>query len=168
MTDLVLISYPDEAAGFAARTELVKMQKEYLIDMEDAVVVTKAADGKIQLHQSVNLAGIGAVSGGMWGALIGLLFLSPLLGAAVGAGAGALSGKLTDLGIDDNFLKEAGSSLKPGGSILGILIRKMTTDKVLEGLKSLPVKGKVIQTSLSDNVETELKAAIEAPAAAAS
>ena len=62
------------------------MQKEYLIDMGDFVVVTKDDKGKVKLHQAKNLTALGAVSGGLWGTLIGLIFLNPLLGAAVGAG----------------------------------------------------------------------------------
>ncbi len=101
MSDLVAIVFQDEATAFEMRAELVKMQKEYLIEMEDAVVVTKEADGKTKLHQAVNLTAAGAVGGGFWGMLIGLLFLNPLLGAAAGAASGALAGRLSDIGIDD-------------------------------------------------------------------
>jgi uncharacterized membrane protein len=83
------------------RAALAKLQKEYLIDMEDVVVVTKDDKDKVKLHQAVNLTATGAVGGTFWGSLIGLIFLNPLLGAAVGAGAGAVSGKLSDIGISD-------------------------------------------------------------------
>ena len=106
MGQLVVIEFPEEHTAFAVRAELSKMQKEYLIKMEDVVVVTKDEKGKVKLHQAVNLTMAGAVGGSFWGMLIGLLFLNPLLGAAVGAGAGALRGKVTDLGIDDTFMKE--------------------------------------------------------------
>jgi uncharacterized membrane protein len=145
--------------------KLVKLQKDYLLEMEDAVVVTKSAEGKVALHQAVNLTAAGAAGGGMWGALIGLLFLNPLLGAAVGAGAGALSGKLTDIGINDGFLKEVGSTLTPGGAAVGVLVRKVTGDKVLDRLGEFRAKGRVIQTSLSKEQEDMLKSAFEAPSA---
>ena len=48
--------------------------------------VTKDDKGKVKLHQAKNLTALGAVSGGLWGTLIGLIFLNPLLGAAVCAG----------------------------------------------------------------------------------
>ena len=83
----------------------------------------------------------GAIGGGIWGTLIGLLFLNPLVGAAVGAGAGALAGKFSDIGIDDEFLRDVGHSLDKGGAAVGVLVRKMTPDKVLEGLERLPRKG---------------------------
>jgi hypothetical protein len=94
------------------RAELAKLQKEYLIDMEDVVVVTKDDAGKVKLHQAVSLTAMGAVGGGFWGMLIGMLFLNPLLGAAVGAGAGALSGKLSDIGVNDEFMKELAKQLQ--------------------------------------------------------
>jgi uncharacterized membrane protein len=160
MSDLIVVGFDDEATAFELRTALVKLQKEYLIEMEDVVVVTKSAEGKVALHQAMNLTAAGAVGGGMWGALIGLLFLNPLLGAAAGAGAGALSGKLTDIGIDDNFLKQVGSSLKDGGAAVAVLVRKVTADKVLAQLDEFRNKGHIIQTSLSKEQEDRLKAAL--------
>ncbi|HPY41832.1 MAG TPA: DUF1269 domain-containing protein, partial [Thiolinea sp.] len=85
MSTLVAIAFDNEKTAFDMREKLVSMQKEYLIEMEDAVVVTKSTEGKIKLHQAVNLTATGAVGGTFWGMLIGMLFLSPLLGAAVGA-----------------------------------------------------------------------------------
>ena len=93
MSNLVVIGFDDEASAFALRAELAKMQKEYLIKMEDVVVVTKNEKDKVKLHQAVNLTAAGAAGGGFWGMLIGMIFLNPLLGTAVGAGASALSGK---------------------------------------------------------------------------
>jgi len=42
-----------------------------------------------------------------------IIFLNPLLGFAVGAGAGAVSGALTDVGINDKFMKELSAGLTP-------------------------------------------------------
>jgi uncharacterized membrane protein len=101
------------------------------------------------------------VGGGFWGTLIGLIFLNPLLGAAVGAGAGALSGMLSDIGISDKQIKEIAESFKPGNSALFVLVRRATTDKVLEGLKEFAGKGRILQTSLSKDTEESLRAALE-------
>jgi uncharacterized membrane protein len=141
------------------RAALAKLQKEYLIEMEDVVVVTKNDKGKVKLHQAVNLTAAGAVGGAFWGMLIGMIFLNPLVGAAVGAGAGAMSGKLRDIGISDNFMKELAETLRNDTSALFVLVRKVTPDKVLEGLKGF--KGKVIQTSLSKDREEELREVLE-------
>lgn len=160
MSDLIVIAFDDETTGFEMRAELVKLQKDYLIEMEDAVVVTREGEDDIKLHQALNLTAAGAVGGGFWGSLIGLLFLNPLLGAAVGAGAGALAGRFTDIGINDDFMREVGRSLQPGGSAVFVLIRKMTGDKVLERLESFHRKGRVLQTSLSNADEEKLRNAL--------
>ncbi len=115
MSDLVVVAFPDEATAFEVKAQLVRLQKEYLIEMEDVVVVTRDEAGAVHLHQAVNLTRAGALGGTFWGALVGLLFLSPVIGAAVGAGAGALAGRATDIGIDDGFLKNVGASLDKGG-----------------------------------------------------
>ena len=159
MSDLVVIGFEDEHTAFEMRAALAKLQKEYLIDMEDVVVVTKDEKGKVKLHQAVNLTAAGAVGGTFWGMLIGLIFLNPLLGAAMGAGAGAISGKLSDIGIDDKFMKELGETITSGSSALFILVRKATPDKVLAELKGF--KGKVIKTSLSADREAKLREVLE-------
>lgn len=161
MSELLVIAFDDEATGFELRSELVKMQKEYLIELEDAVVVTRPEPEKIQLHQAVNLTAAGAVGGGFWGTLVGLLFLNPLVGAAVGAASGAIAGRLTDIGINDDFMRELGRSIPPGGSAVFILVRKMTADKVLERLKGFKMRGRILQTSLPEEQEARLREAFE-------
>jgi uncharacterized membrane protein len=161
MSNLVAVVFDDEATAFEMRAALVKMQKEYLIEIEDAVVVTRDQKGKTKLDQAVNLTTAGAVGGGFWGMLIGLIFLNPLLGAAIGAGAGALSGKLNDIGLNDKMMKDIGQAFKPGTSGLFVLVRRATVDKVLEGLKQFAGKGKVFQTSLNKDDEAALREAIE-------
>ncbi|MCK5697763.1 MAG: DUF1269 domain-containing protein [Gammaproteobacteria bacterium] len=160
MSDLVVIGFDDEHKAFELRAELSKLQKEYLIEMEDVVVVTKNDKGKVQLHQAVNLTAAGAVSGSFWGLLIGMIFLNPLLGAAVGAGAGAISGKLTDIGINDDFMKEFSETFKPNTSAIFILVRKSTPDKLLAELKDF--RGKVLKTSLSADREDAIRKVLEA------
>ena len=160
MSTLVVISYKEAAKAEEIRLKLLQMQKDYLLDLEDAVVAVKDANGKVRLHQAVNLTAAGAVSGGFWGTLIGMMFLNPLLGLAVGASAGAASGALTDVGINDQFMKDLAANMQPGNSILFVLVRKSTPDKVLEELKG--TGGTILQTSLSHDDEAKLQAALSA------
>lgn len=162
MSTLVVIGYEDQFKAEETRLKLWKLQKDYLIDLEDAVVAIKDEKGKVKLHQAVNLTKAGAVSGGFWGSLVGLMFLNPLLGLAVGATAGAVSGALTDVGINDGFMKELSEALSPGSSALFVLCRKATPDKVLEELKG--TGGKILKTSLSHDDEAKLQAALSAAA----
>jgi len=163
MSTLIAIVFHDESTAFEMRAALAKMQGQYLLEMDDAVVVTRDVKGKIKLHQAVSLTAAGAATGAFWGMLIGLLFFNPVLGLAVGAGAGALSGKLTDLGVDNTMAKQLGDELTPGSSALIVLLRKVTADKVLDGLKQFAGKGRVFQTSLSKDDETSLREVLETP-----
>ncbi|MEN9215412.1 MAG: DUF1269 domain-containing protein, partial [Gloeomargarita sp. DG_1_6_bins_138] len=132
MSELIAIAYDDMFKAEEVRLTLAKLQKEHLIELGDAAVVVKDTEGKVQLKQAVNLTGMGAVSGGFWGMLIGTLFFMPLAGLAVGAATGAISGALTDIGVNDDFMRELAETMSPGTSALFILVRKFTPDKVLE------------------------------------
>ena len=160
MADLIVIAYDDIHKAEEVRLKLLKMQGEFLIDMEDAVVAFRDEKGKVRLNQIQNLTASGAVSGGFWGTLIGIIFLNPLLGMAAGAGAGAISGALTDVGINNNFMKEIASGFQNGTSALFVLVRKVTPDKVLAELQGSG--GKILQTSLTHEKEEKLQAALSA------
>lgn len=160
MSELIVIAFDDEATGFELRAELVRMQRDYLIEMEDAVVVTRPSEDDITLHQAVNLTAAGALGGGFWGTLVGLVFLNPLIGAAVGAASGALAGRLTDVGINDDFMRDTARALPPGGSAVFVLLRKMTADKMLNRLQAFHHRGRVLQTSLSQQDEDRLRDAL--------
>src|SRR5258708_19194112 len=135
MSDLVAIVYSTEAKAEEMRAKLFSLQKEYLIEIGDAVIAVKQDDGKVKLNQLLNTTAAGALSGGFWGTLVGMIFLMPFLGAALGAASGALGGALTDYGIDDNFMKELAASLQPGDAALFVAIKKMTDDKVREAIR---------------------------------
>jgi uncharacterized membrane protein len=160
MVTLVVIDYESELKAEEVRLALLKMQKEYLVDLADAVVVVRDAKGKVKLRQLYNLTAAGAVSGGFWGALIGVLFLNPLFGMAVGAAAGAVSGSLRDVGINDDFMKELGATLKPGTAALCVLVHQMTPDKVVDELQKFG--GTLIKTNLSHENEVKLREALAA------
>jgi uncharacterized membrane protein len=121
MSDLVVIAFPTEAKAEEVRQKLLAMQKEYLLELGDAVVAVKDEKGNIKLNQMINTTAAGAVGGAFWGTLIGLIFLMPLAGAALGAASGAVSGALTDLGISDKFMKETAAAIQPGTAALFVL-----------------------------------------------
>jgi uncharacterized membrane protein len=158
MSDLVVIAFPSEERAEEVRHKLLEMQQSYLIELGDAVIAVKHADGKVTLNQLMNTTASGALSGGFWGLLIGALFLVPVVGAAIGAGAGALSGAMSDVGINDDFMKEVAAAIQPGSAALFLLINKMTTDKVLEDLHG--VGGTVLRTSFDRTKEQALRDAL--------
>jgi uncharacterized membrane protein len=162
MSTLVAVVFNDQTTAFEMRTALLRMQKEHLIEMEDSVVVTRNEKGKTKLDQMTSLTSAGAIGGGFWGMLIGLVILNPLLGAALGATAGAVSGKFADIGLSNQMMKDVAASFKPGSSALFVLVRRATPDKVLEGLKEFAGRGKVFQTSLNKDDEGALREVLEA------
>ena len=158
MSDLVVIAFPTEAKAEEVRQKLLVMQKEYLIELDDAVIAVKDSNGNIKLNQMINTTAAGAVTGAFWGSLIGLIFLMPLAGAALGAASGTLSGYLTGLGINDKWIKETAAAVQPGTAALFVLVRKVTADKVLDRLKG--EGGTVLKTSLDHTKEAALQAAL--------
>jgi uncharacterized membrane protein len=173
MSELIVVAFDDPTKAEEVLSELRKLQREYLIDLEDAVVAVRRPNGHVELKQSVNMVGWSAASGGLWGAvwgtLVGLLFLNPLVGFAlgtmVGAGTGALAGALTDYGIDDDFIRDLAKTLAPNNSAIFILVRKMQPEKVLSDLSRF--RGRVLRTSLSPEQEQRLQEALSGAAAAA-
>jgi uncharacterized membrane protein len=173
MSDLVVLDFDGTGTADEVLTKLRSMQKEHLIDLEDACVVVHTKDGKVQIKQTVNLAALGAASGAttgmLVGALAGLLFLNPLAGMAVGglagAGFGGLSGSMADYGINDEFIKNLGKTIPRDSSALFFLVRRSTPDKVLPEIEKF--KPRVLKTSLSKKQEDELRAALQERAQAA-
>lgn len=166
MSELICIAFKDLDTADHVLNELRAMEKEYILDLEDAAIVVRDQDSKVHVKQSVDLIGKGAAQGGafgaLWGTLIGWLFLNPvvgfLVGTATGAGAGALTGALSDYGIDDNFIKSLGSTISPGSSAIFLLVRKANEDKVLPRLGKY--EGTILKSSLTNEDEKRLWAAL--------
>ncbi|NIZ11982.1 DUF1269 domain-containing protein [Phaeobacter sp. HF9A] len=159
MSELIVIGYDAPEKAEEARTDLMKMSAEYLVDVADAVVAVADADGNVKLNQMVNMWTAGAAGGAFWGLLIGMVFFNPLLGVAVGAGAGALSGALSDYGINDDFMKDVGSVLQPGQAALFMMVRANASDKVIERLGEHG--GRVLRTNLDTDAENHLRRAFD-------
>jgi len=160
MSELIVFAFPNDKGASEMDEAINRLKKEQLITLDDAAIVVRNLDGKVKVKQAVNLVGTGTVGGAFWGMLIGLLFWMPWLGMAVGAITGAIAGKLTDYGIDDDFIHEVAETIEPGGSALFLLISKWTEDKVLDELSAF--NPKVVRTSLSKEEERKLKAAFGA------
>jgi len=166
MSNLVVFDFDGIHTADEVLNKLRSLQKEYLIDLEDACVVERDKNGKVHIKQAVNLTALGAAAGmsrgALLGALVGLIFLNPLagmaLGALGGAGAGALSGSLADYGIRDDFIKKLSQTIPENSSALFVLFRSMTEDKVLPEIE--PYKPRVLKTSLSKEAEAKLRTSL--------
>ncbi|MFG3257397.1 DUF1269 domain-containing protein [Streptomyces sp. NPDC048172] len=158
MTELVVLGFSDREKAEAVLRLSQELSKQELLDLEDSALAWRTMDGKLHVKQSINTTAAGATSGAVWGTLLGMLFLMPVFGAAVGAASGAIGGKLTDVGMNDAFVKEVASQLEPGRAAVFALVRRSTPDRVREALR--PFSPTVVRTSLTKEREEELIAAL--------
>ena len=157
MSDLIVIGYPDEDTAQRVWGELVKLQRDYLVDLEDAAIIQRDRNGKLHVTTPAHHAvAWGSLSGLFWGVLIGLLFLFPLapLAGVAGGLIGAAFGAAGDLGIQDEFKQRAQELVQPGTSAILVILRKATMDKFMEALR--PYGGTVLRTSLPHDAEQKL------------
>jgi uncharacterized membrane protein len=157
MSEMIVFTTPTPEGAYAMREALDDLRALDLIDMKDAAVVERLEGGGVRVRQAVNLVGAGALGGAVWGALIGLAFLSPWLGMAVGAVAGAVAGKFTDIGIDDNFIRELGDKVQPGQSALFLLIDGWENSKALRLLAEF--NAEIVHTTFSATEDARFRAA---------
>jgi uncharacterized membrane protein len=159
MSELIVLGFNDAATADNVVPEIQRLQSEGLLELADWARVIRGFDGKIDVRQGTSTTGIGAAGGALWGMLFGLLFLMPFAGMAIGAATGAIAGKLTDVGIDDKFIKDVGGQLKPGTSALFLYVVQATSDRVTERLKQY--NPTVLRTSLSHDAEEQLRASMQ-------
>ena len=159
MSELIVIGYDNLEKAEHARDTLFGLAREYLVDVQDAVVATADEHGKIKLNQHVNTLAIGASGGAFWGILVGMIFFNPILGVAAGAATGAIAGALTDYGINDNFMRDVASVLQPGQSALFIMAGRASSDKVVERMSA--EGGRVMRTNLDTSQEQKLREAFD-------
>jgi uncharacterized membrane protein len=168
MSDLIVIGYPDEKTADKAWEELVRLERDYLVDLEDAAIIRRDQKGRLHVTTPAHHAvAWGTLSGLFWGVLIGLLFLFPLAPVVGVAGGimGAALGSAENLGIRDDFKQRVQDMIQPGTSAILVILRKATCDKFAEALR--PYGGTVLQTSLSHEAEQQLMQVLhgEAPKA---
>lgn len=160
MSELLVLAFPSADGAKHALAEIAELQKGQLISLTDAATVVRMADGKVKVKQANNLVGAGALGGAFWGMLIGVLFLMPWLGLAIGAIGGAIAGAFTDIGIDDKFIKQVGSTIEPGHSALFLMVESMTEDRVVAALHKMGPT--LLRTNLSQDDEAKLRSAFGA------
>ena len=157
MSSLVVLRFGDMDGAEAMRDRMYDLQKRELVKIEDAAVVVRNEKGRAKVKQAHSLVGAGALGGAFWGMLIGLLFFAPWLGLLAGAAGGALSGKLGDIGVDDDFIKEVRDAIEPGNSALFLLAREGNTERIKEELSDFEYDFEIIDTNLSPEDDERLR-----------
>ena len=161
MSDLIVIGYPDEETAAKAWDELVRLQHDFLVDLEDAAVIRRDRNGKLHVTTPAHHAvAWGTFSGLFWGVLTGLIFLFPLapLTGLAGGIMGAALGAAGNLGVKDEFRQRVQDLVQPGTSAILVIVRKVTPDKFLEAMR--PYGGTVLKTSLPHDAEQQLMKAL--------
>jgi uncharacterized membrane protein len=158
MSTLTVLKFPSAEGANQLLGTLQNLQRQQLINVDDAAIVTWPVGAKKpKTRQLNNLTGVGALGGAFWGMLFGLLFFVPILGLAIGAGIGALAGSMGDVGIDDNFVAQVRQKVTPGTSALFLLTSGAVMDRVMEAVKGMPME--LISTNLPADQEARLRAA---------
>ncbi|MEE4276050.1 MAG: DUF1269 domain-containing protein [Thermoleophilia bacterium] len=160
MSELMVLGFENEADADAFGLKVAQLQKDMIVQLQDAAMVVRDPDGKPHVKHGHNLVGAGAMGGAFWGMLFGLLFFVPFLGLAIGAGMGALFGKMGKTGLNKAVLEQMGDAVPPGKAGWFLLIEKMTEDKFLEAVEG--TKATVVRTNLSHEDEEQLKEAFGA------
>lgn len=158
MSELIVIGYPDEVTASNVLGELQDLERDYLVDLDDAAVITRGMNGKLKVTTTDHMVATGAIGGAFWGMLIGLLFLAPWAGAAIGALIGGSSGALARIGIKEDFRERVEDLVSPGTSAILAVVRRATPDKVLDAIQ--PYGGTILRTSLSHEQEEKLMTAL--------
>jgi uncharacterized membrane protein len=141
----------DEAVGV-----LEDLQKQGLIHVLDATWVSWPPGRRgPKTHPLHGFARVGAVGGGFFGFLMGVIFFVPLLGLVIGAAAGAATGRLADVGLNDALIAELREKVTPGTSALFVLTEKAVQDRVAEAFSKFHAE--LITSNLSDEQEKNLR-----------
>lgn len=165
-SELVVITYPGLTTAGEARKALYAMAKQHLLEVEDAVVVTRDEAGHVHLHPVLSLSfwqwahgtsritAICTIAGMFFGGLAGMA--AGLVAGAVGATF--TTDALADYGIKDDFAREVGQSLQPGGSALAVLFHEAVADTVIPELAHFG--GMVYRTPLFGAFSEKLRTAL--------
>jgi uncharacterized membrane protein len=163
MSDLFVVAFDGELKAEQVRLDLLSLRHRHLVDLEEAVVVIRTASGKVRMHHSTHFTAPAALGAGFLGMMVGLMLLNPILaviGGITGTALGAVVGALKELGIDEPFMKELATHLKPESSALFILVKEGPPQKIYAEVEKFG--GKILQTRLAHQDETKLEAALTA------
>lgn len=123
---LVGVSFDDAFRASEFLLAVRRLQHEGHLKLVDAVLVTKAEDGKTHVQETTDTQpGPAALSGALWTGLIGFLLGGPvgwLVGGAVGAGVGATTAHFVDLGVPDAWVDWFRAAVQPGTTTVVLLL----------------------------------------------
>jgi uncharacterized membrane protein len=158
MTDLIAVYHPNLATACDVMQTLERLEAEHVVELDDAVLVERRYNDEVKLHHSHRPTATGAAGGALWGALIGPIFLQPLLGMA-GGGSSGTADAMSEIGVDHGLMRRLADRLPTDGAAVFALLRRPTSGDVMRSLARLG--GHILHTSLSDRAQARLRASLE-------
>lgn len=157
-SSLIVIAFDNVDEAEKVHAALVQGKKEGVLQIEDAAVIVKDAEGKVHAKNQVSRGTWASTGvGGLLGLIVGSVFF-PIGGLVMGLAGGALVGRMMDLGVDGKFVKEVEQEIQPGTSAIFVLVGNADPAAELAILRQF--KGKVLQTNLSSEAEESLRKAL--------
>lgn len=147
MSEIIVARFPDASSAKAARDALARMGQTYQIEPEDIEVVRRKADDDVEIMPELNIRLAHVIGGAIWGAVLGLVFLIPVLGAAFGSAVGYITGRFSDVGIKNSYLEDVGREIEPGEAAVALLARRVDPGALAETIRRFG--GQVMRSSLS-------------------
>jgi uncharacterized membrane protein len=163
-TSLTVWLYDTAMGAAAGEVRLKDLQQQRAVSVLDAVTVTWVPGAEEPRVGHLRHSTAGAVAkGSALGALVGALFLAPVIGAAAGAGIAGLAQKIRGSGIDDSFLEELKGSLSAGTSALLVLSSDADLDIVRPFVERGLARGDVrlMHAWLPEDAPEALRALVE-------
>lgn len=157
MTEMVVLAFDGVDTAEKARDRLIDLDSQYLIDLDQVVEVVRKPDGQLKIKEEPRLTGLGALGGGFWGLLVGLIFLAPAAGFVIGTVSGAIAGHFTKYGITKEYMNRINEAIQPGQSALFLLAEDVKVDRVVPMLKEF--RPRILRTSLTTEQESKLREA---------
>jgi len=156
MATLTVWKFPTTDGAANAESTLLELAIQHLIVVQDAAIAYWPEGAKKPKTQQANsMKAAGTLGGSFWGLLFGILFFVPFLGLAVGAAMGALAGSLSDVGINDDFIRTVRDEITPGTSALFVMSSEAVVDKVHAAFEGQPME--LVKTNLSNEEEAKLR-----------
>jgi uncharacterized membrane protein len=150
---LLVISFEDGLRAQEFLLAVAGVQKRGDIQVHDAVLITRDADGRSHVQETSDVtpgrAGLGA---GVWGLLLGTLFGGPIGGLVVGAasaGGGALLAKLIDTGVKDETIAQLRTTVPPGRTAVALLVSHVSVADLQRELTRFP-RAELVETDMPD------------------
>lgn len=172
---LVAIMFEGEHTAEAMLEILRDLEKRNALKLKDAVVLSRGPVGEtvflggqgvgagaqtttrapeVEVKQTADKRGRSVLKAGGVGLIVGTILGGPVGGLLVGG----LIGGLHDKGIDNKFVNQIKEGVKPDSSAILLLTEGGDPEQIMEAIK--PMKGTVIHTTLSEEMDKKLRDAL--------